>query len=239
MEKYVKKSRKSAVAAIVLGILLAAACAAIAMGWMILKDEYAEKFYAKPDANPFLYTAAKAALSGEEASVSQEDINSVLAALVEKQKASSQMESFDQIYLQIRPDQKVAVYTPLFANGMRIAVTSLLSLSFDVPNERLCAQVEEIHFGKMKLPISMALPVVEEKLPEGVSISGSSIFFDMNALALEIPNTEIRLTLEDVRLENESLIFRSNSLTQEAETYLSDFLKQSLSDLSDLFSSLF
>ena len=233
-----ESGRRSAIAAVVVGILVAISVAVIGAGVMILKDSYAGQFYAEPDALPLLRTAAKAAVTGEEARIPVSEVNSFVASMVEQRKAREGGSSLEQVYLQIREDQKIAAYTPVLADGMRIAVTSVCSLSYDSQQRGIRVDVEEIRFGRMKLPVGMALPMLEEKLPEGAVVTGGSIFFPIDLFELSIPETEIRLTVEDLRIENGVLVLRTNSLAQDAKNYLSDLLNQGLSDISDFLDSL-
>lgn len=201
-------------------------------GGLVLKDDNAGKFYASPDAVPLLETVGKAALKGEEAQISCEDVNSFLALMVEKEKEKEGGSSVEQIFLQIREDQKIAAYTPMVLEGVHVGVTSVSSLSFSADDGLIQIDVEEIRFGRMPIPVKMALSLLSSKFPDGVSVQGNRVLIETRLFEISIPETDLVLPIEDLRVENGNFVLRTADLGQEAQKYFEGIMNQGIEDFS-------
>lgn len=168
----------------------------------------------KPDT--VLAKLGVAAISGEPARLTAEEVNTLLAARFDSQPP--------RCY--INPDDTVGVYVPLNYQGIHLGVTANLTLGCNSPQQQIFAEVHSVQVGRLPVQPALALRLVKGKFPEGVSVSGNVVSADTSLFSTQVLENTVGLEISGLEVTGRYFVL---NITGNAEK-LKEFIVQSLPD---------
>ena len=117
-----------------------------------------------------------AAISGEPAVLTAEEVNGLLA-----EKFPSQP---PRCY--INPDNTVGVYLPVNYKGIHLGVITNFTLGFDSSLEQITADIHSVQVGRLPVQPKLALNLLKGKFPQGVTAAGSVVSADMSLFSTQV-----------------------------------------------------
>ncbi|GEM_PF-5423158 len=126
-----------------------------------------------------------AAISGEPARLTAEELNGLLA-----EKFPSQP---PRCY--INPDDTVGVYLPVNYKGIHLGVIANFTLGFNSSQEQVIADLHSVQIGRLPVHPKLALNLIKDKLPQGISITGTVVRADMSLFNTQIFGDAIGLQI--------------------------------------------
>lgn len=149
----------------VLGALLVLLGIAAAMA---LSDPNRAQSAVKADTGTPLAKLGVAAISGEPARLTAEEVNSLL---VERFTARAPR-------LSLGDDGTVTAYIPVNYKGIRLGVTAAMTIGYDTEKEQVCAEIHSLQLGRLPIAPSFGLRLLKSALPNGVSVKGNTVCAD-------------------------------------------------------------
>lgn len=200
----VKKQSHRAVTVvlIVLAVLLAAAGI---LSWMVFSDPNAGRGLesVKP-AETLAADVAKSAVSGKESSISVDEVNGYLAYLYQKSNTAKKDGSMkiQAVAISNASGNSADFYLPVLYHGKHFGVVLNITPSLDSTNNRLLFQVNSARVGRLPVPAGWVLNASKSRLPESISVSGSTISCESPSIEASASGISASLKVEDFRMEN-------------------------------------
>lgn len=127
---------------------------------------------AAPQSGALYAKLGAAALGGEPARLSADEVNSYLAA--EYPGLSP--------HLSIRSDDSVDAYVSVAKRGMQFGLTANLTVRFDASRQQIVLQLRSFHVGRLPVPPGFALRFAGGRLPQGITAEEDALRADLPAL---------------------------------------------------------
>ncbi len=145
------------------------------------------------------------ALSGEECSVTEEEINGFID---QKMALSSHFTSVNgaairRVILSFREDDTADAFLPIVYQNRAYDVSVNLTPSFS--GGQLAMRVNSVHVGRLPVNPVWVIPTLKEALPETFTVSGTEIRMDGSVFHYKQSGVSADLNLSDIRLENRML----------------------------------
>ncbi len=200
-----------AVLLVVLGVLFS----------LLLNDPGRSRKSVAPEAGTILTKLGAAALGGEPAQLSQEELNGLLASKF----------SGTAPQCQINADDTLDVYFPVNYKGIRIGVTANVSFSFNQSRQQVMMRVHSVHAGRLPLSPKLALKLGQNRLPHGVSAEGDFIYADVSWITGGDLSSVTGIEITDMKIMGQKLLV---SVEGNPDKFR-EFIVQSLPDIFNFF----
>ncbi len=161
-----------------------------------------------------------AAISGEPARLTAEELNGLLA-----EKLPSQA---PRCY--INPDDTVGVYLPVNYKGIHLGVISNFTIGYNTSQEQIFAEVHSVQIGRLPVQPALALNLLKGNLPEGVTVNGNVIRADMALFSTQIFGDMVGLQVSGLEVTGRYFVL---NVTGNADK-LKEFIVQTLPGYLDL-----
>lgn len=161
-----------------------------------------------------------AAISGEPARLTAEELNGFLA-----EKFPSQT---PRCY--INPDDTVGVYIPVNYKGIHLGVISNFTVGYNSSQEQIFAEVHSLQIGRLPVQPSLALQLLKGKFPQGVTVNGDVVRADMSLFGTQMFGDMIGLQISGLEVTGRYFVL---NVTGNADR-LKEFIVQTLPGYLDL-----
>lgn len=190
---------------VVLAVLLAAVGTVSALAF---SDPYAGRgleSVAPSDELPQLL--AKAAVSGKEATFSENEVNGYLAYLFRKYEAGKKSGGIapQAVAVADASEDSADLYLPVVTHGKRFGVSLNVTPSLDAGAGKLRFRVSSARVGRLPVPVGWVLAKAESRLPEGLGRDGDSVSCAVPALKAEFGGVTASAGLTQLRLSDGKL----------------------------------
>lgn len=183
----------------VLAVLLAALCA---VSWMLLSDPNAGRTMEQAS-DAVTGKAIAAAASGEECSLTPEEVSGFLNGLLQKHENGASEAEYTSLSVTTGADDTADVYLPVRYRGKTFGVLMNLTPSFDRTAERMLFTVNSVRVGRLPVPKSWALGLMERRLPKLLSREGDALACDTKSLfSVSYQNATAQLGMTDLKMED-------------------------------------
>ena len=161
-----------------------------------------------------------AALSGEPARLTAEELNGFLSERFASQPP--------QCY--INSDDTVAVYLPVDYQGIHLGVVANFTVGFNSAQEQIFAEVHSVQVGRLPVQPALALNLFKKKFPQGIYVSGNVMRADISLLNAKIFGNLVGLQISGVEVTGRYFVL---NVTGNADK-LKEFIVQTLPGYFDL-----
>ncbi len=155
-----------------------------------------------------------AAISGEPAVLTAEEVNGLLAEKFPPQPP--------RCY--INPDNTVGVYLPVNYKGIHLGVIANFTLGFDSSREQITADIHSVQVGRLPVQPKLALNLLKGKFPQGVTAAGSVVSADMSLFSTQVFGDVVGLQVSGAAVTGRNFVL---NVTGNADK-LKEFIVQTL-----------
>lgn len=161
-----------------------------------------------------------AALSGEPARLTAEELNGFLA-----EKFPSQT---PRCY--INPDDTVGVYIPVNYKGIHLGVISNFTVGYNSSQEQIFAEIHSLQIGRLPVQPALAMSLLKGEFPQGVTVTGNVVRADMSLFSTEIFGDLVGLQISGLEVTGRYFVL---NVTGNADK-LKEFIVQTLPGYLDI-----
>jgi hypothetical protein len=151
-----------------------------------------------------------AAVTGEPARLTAEEVNGLLAA-----RSSAQPVDFS-----INSDDTVGVYLPVNYKGIHLGVSATLTVGYDSTKKQILAEVHSAQIGRLPVQPAWALNYLKKNLPQGVSVSGNDVRADASLFTTRILANSVGLELSGLEVTGGYFVLNVSGNTDELKNYI-------------------
>ena len=182
----------------VLAVLLAALCA---VSWMLLSDPNAGRAADRPS-DAAVRKAVLAAVAGQECSLTPAEAGGFLNVVLRKDENGASEAGYQSLSVTAGADDTADVYLPVRYGGKTFGVLANVSPSFDPASERMRFTVNSVRVGRLPVPKSWALGLMERRLPKLLSREGDDLLCDASLLSVSYQNAAAQLKMTGLKMED-------------------------------------
>lgn len=181
---------------------------------LALSDPNRGQSAAKADAGNVLAKLGVAAISGEPARLTADEVNGLLA---EQFPAHTPQ-------LSVSGDNTVNVYVPVNYKGIHLGITANVTLGYDSAKQQLYAVTHSLHLGRLPVDPAFGLRFLKNNLPKSMAAEGNVIHTDSTASDSGLLGDAMGLQITGLDVTGGYFVLRvSGNLSQ-----LRDFIVQTL-----------
>ena len=187
---------------IVLAVLAALLCvAAGVLYFLAVTDDNAGKYEAAPSTD-IVEPAVKAALTGQETEISQEQLNGFFSYYIQENGLTLAGHQVKKLYLQLGGTPgEVGLYMVCEGLGRDLGITARGQMVYLEASREFSLQISELKVGRLKVPASWGLGWVSEKLPEGMETQDDTLIIGSDMLQIPLGDLQAPLSLDGFRTE--------------------------------------
>lgn len=181
---------------------------------LALSDPNRGQSAAKADAGNVLAKLGVAAISGEPARLTTDEVNGLLA------------EQFPAHTPQLSDggENTVNVYAPVNYKGIHLGVTANVTLGYDSAKQQLYAVLHSLHLGRLPVDPAFGLRFLKNNLPKSIAAEGNVVHTDSTASDSGLLGGAMGLQISGLDVISGNFVIRvSGNLGQ-----LRDFIVQTL-----------
>lgn len=240
--RYNSKSGKGFATVILIIILALVLCVLIMVG-MIFQDDNTDKYNSSPSIEPVQDIALNTLLSNE-AVISENDLNSVLAYLIQPADSGGIMGDaapLNAVYLDLGEDTS-RLYFQVDFSGRAIGISADADICLD-SNGTINIKLENAAAGKLKIPRSLLVYALKQT---GLS---SSQYISIDETTVSIPSyysvtaadigTLVDIDILDLSISDDALYIQTNPIGESVIDNAADILGDRIGSYIDEFGDLF
>lgn len=198
---------------ITLGIAVVLAIAVAVPYHRLMTDDLAGKYNPAPS-QELLTPAAKAMLTGEPVTFTEQEINSFAAyhlADIQNYLKTSNFQP-NQIYLTFPQEDMVSAYTPVTWRGKSLGVTSQSKVTTDIEKKQLIIEVQQVRLGRLSVSPNFALNRMFRKgVPGGITRDKNIITVDLTPYLSSRQAQNAGFSLQQLRVQQGGVLFQAES----------------------------
>lgn len=215
---------------IVLGLLVSMIIATSICTVLALQDNYADKYTVEKTSDSISISGrlVQAAWNGEEAVVSDDDLNQWLLTYLNLPKETNGA-SLNHLAIHNRTDC-TDVYFQITYNGFNLAFYSKVHLSVDTEQQKIYAEIQEMKVGELGIPSFLMGKILTKALSsyDFLTIDGSTVSFSS---AFSYNSADIKVL--ELNAVESGLRFKTNELKEEAIKYIEEKVEETIEDWSE------
>lgn len=193
-----------AVLLIVIGILTALA----------LSDPNRDQGKAAPDSGTALTKLGVAAISGEPARLTADEMNSLLASKFPVQTPR----------LTVNADESVQIYAPVNYKGIHVGVTANVTIGCDPNRHIIYAAVHSLYLGRLPVDPSLGLKLAKGDSAQRITVDGSVLSTDSTLFDFGLLSEAAGMEISDIQVKDGDFVIGvSGDLTK-----LREFIVQAM-----------
>lgn len=238
----VKKSPKKKI--VLISVLSVVALILLLIGGTValaLTDDNAGKYKDSPS-QEITTKLIVAAGTGEEVSITPEEMNGYVAYLLQKVTAEGGKSSDLTIKgIHLTPDKAqnlVEAYVPVTYKGVNLGLTAKAAVSMDAEQKRLAIDVQQLKVGRVTVPTETGLGLMKSHLPEGVTVVGQKLFVSASMLSFHVANLNTALEVKNFYVQGGAFKMQTTGMLDVLKDYIKNNLSAQLGGNSDLMNSL-
>ena len=212
-----------AVLVVLLGI------AAGVLYFLATTDDNAGKYEAEPSTD-IVEPAVKAALTGQETEITQDQINGFFSYYIQENGLTLAGHRVKKLNLQLgETPGAVSLYLVCEGLGKDLGITAQGQMIYLEAGKEFSLQISDMKVGRLKVPASWALSWISSRLPEGMEVViGSQL------LRIPLGDLQASLSLDGFRTEQGRAYVRVSGAVEALQEYLQKKIGES--GLGDLLS---
>lgn len=198
---------------ITLGVAVVLTIAVAVPYHRMMTDDLAGKYNPAPS-QELLTPAAKAMLTGEPATFTQDEINSFAAYHLPDIRNYLQNSDFqpNQVYLTFPQEDIVSAYTPVTWRGKSLGITSQSRVTAEIEKKQLVIEVQQVRLGRLSVSPNFALNRMFRKgVPDGMTRDGNTITVDLTPYLTSEQAQQAGFSLEQLRVQQGGVLFQAES----------------------------
>ena len=224
------------VSCLLLAVLL---CLGISLHLMY-QDDVMDQYNPTPDSGVMKKLLA-GALTGQETTLSEGEVNGLLAyyfaSLYRPKEGAVTVVQGAQVRFSPEPG-RVSLYVPCDSGGTHLAVSAVVDVSFEPASGNLWLDLAQTRIGRLKVPKSIALSVLQKNLPEEIRVQDGRLCIQTKELSVSAFGVQIPLSLETFTLTGSTVALRVTPLLEPVKEQLLQKLRDALPEGSSLLQNI-
>ena len=217
-----------AVLVVLLGI------AAGVLYFLATTDDNAGKYEAEPSTD-IVEPAVKAALTGQETEITQDQINGFFSYYIQENGLTLAGHRVKKLYLQLgETPGAVSLYLVCEGLGKDLGITAQGQMIYLEAGKEFSLQISDMKVGRLKVPASWALSWISSRLPEGMEAQEDTVVIGSQLLRIPLGDLQASLSLDGFRTEQGRAYVRVSGAVEALQEYLQKKIGES--GLGDLLS---
>lgn len=153
-----------------------------------------------------------AAVTGEEFTATADEVNQYLEYRKAIRSTMPVIKGaiIQRVVLSFHEDDTADAYLPVQFKGKHFGVSVHFTPSFDTEKEQIVLHVEKVKIGRLPLPPRWALGLLQDSLPDGLSVEGTDLRAAAPSRKLEYMGASAEVRVADLRIEDGKLKIKTS-----------------------------
>ncbi len=241
----IKRAIKTTLTVILIIILLLALGLLIALG-LAFQDENTDKYNSTPSYEPVKEMAISAAVSNE-AFITQDDLNSVAAYLLELAKANGYSNgdcTINAVYFEINTDTPSRIYFQISCKGKKLGFSADVNIMLNESSGNIEISFDNAAVGKLNIPNSLVLKALSmtdlEQSASCLSINDLTVAVPSSySIEIEDIGTLVDIDIEHMELSDGQIYIQTNPIALDIANNIKNIFGNEISSITDYFGDLF
>ncbi len=222
---------------IIILLLLLGALICVALAF---KDDNTDKYYTTPSIEP-AQTIALSTVAGNQANISEDDLNQITAYLIEKANTLGLFNDDCRItaaYFEINSGKPCRCYFQIDYKGKKIGFSSDIDIILDISGEQIKIAFDNCAVGRLKIPRSIIIAALKN-----TGLQNTTKYLSIDELTLNLPThygidvpvvgTVIGIDIESIEIFDKELRLETNPVVNDALKGIKDKIGDKISGFID------
>ena len=203
-------------------------------------DENTDKYNSVPDLSSWQTISMNTVLENE-SDITEEQINSIVAYLIEKANSSKLFDDDYKLlaaYIDINADTPCACYFQIEHNERKLGFSADLEIDFDAEHNKLSLSFSNAKIGKLPIPKKLVVYVLKKTK---LGIAASLLSFEDLSLVLPTSlnfniaaiDTNVNVEITNFVISEDMIHLETNPIINEAVDSFKDSMKDKIIDFAD------
>lgn len=189
---------------------------------LILSDPNRGQSAPTAKAGDVLTKLGVAAISGESARLTTEEVNGLLA-----DQFPAHTPQFS-----INSDNTVALYLPADYKGIHIGITANMTVGCDPSQQQVYAVIHSLYFGRLPVDPSLGLSMLKKNLPQNMTAEGNAVRMDSAVFDTGLFGEAAGLQISDLEVTGRYFVVSISGNLNKLREFIVQTLPGALQNLS-------
>lgn len=204
------------------------------------RDPNAGKYQAQPSTD-LIDKSINSAIANQEIELSEQDINGFLAYCINedvlKARNSSDL-AIKNVNIDIKNDDSALFYVSYDYKGTEYGLSSEVDLTFDPNTQQFVASIDSLKIGQLKVPVNLALSLINDKLPYGIDTKDNTIYLDYNKIASLNKKNQDLSKIESFHIDGEKAYIKLPKASDTAGNYVKDAIEKGIAQSGEYINNI-